>query len=237
MLLALLAAKAFAEPVEASPAQPLLPPQDAPLADGTRERTPPDYPGQERPTTTTGDVLIWGPRVILLPAYLVTEYVVRAPVGGLATAAEKDNWGPSVFNFFAFGPDHKYGIFPVFLFNFGFRPSIGAHFFWDDAIAKGNNFTTDVGYGGSNWITVGLGDRYTFSKNNWLAVETRWDRRPDNLFYDPTIQQRVDAGQYSAPPGYGLAAPSAPSPPGAGRCSPTSTGLRRSGWGTCSTST
>ncbi|RPH67218.1 MAG: hypothetical protein EHM78_21980, partial [Myxococcaceae bacterium] len=79
MLLLLLAAKALAEPVE--PAQPpLVPPEDAPLTDGTRERTPPDYRGQRPPPTTTGDVLIWGPRVILLPAYLVTEYVIRAPV-------------------------------------------------------------------------------------------------------------------------------------------------------------
>jgi len=255
LLLLVLAARAFAEPVEA-PTQPLVPPVDAPLADGTRERAPPDYRGQKPPPTTTGDVLIWGPRVILFPAFLVTEYVVRAPVGGLATAAEKDNWGPSVFNFFAFGPDHKLGIFPVFLINFGFRPSVGAHFFWDDAFVAGNNFTTDVGYGGSNWITVGLGDRYHFSKDSSLAVQARWDRRPDNLFYgigsevtddfrsrwgsdhiegsvtytqtirralrfdvkarlyrtifrdysccnDPTIQQRVDAGQYPEPPGFG----------------------------------
>jgi len=183
LLLLVLAARAFAEPVEPSPTQPLVPPVDAPLADGTRERATPDYRGQKPPPTTTGDVLIWGPRVILFPAFLVTEYVVRAPVGGLATVAEKDNWGPSLFNFFAFGPDHKLGIFPVFLINFGFRPSVGAHFFWDDALAAGNNFTTDVGYGGSNWITVGLGDRYHFSKDSSLAVEARWDRRPDNLFY------------------------------------------------------
>jgi hypothetical protein len=182
MMLLLLAAKAFAEPVEAPP-PPLVPPEDTPLTDGTRERTPPDYRGQKSPPTTTGDVLIWGPRVILFPAYLVTEYLVRAPVGGLATVAEKDNWGPSVFNFFAFGPDHKYGIFPVFSFNYGFRPSVGAHFFWDDAVVKGNNFATDVAYGGTDWITVGIGDRYNFSKNNWLTVAMHWKRRPDALFY------------------------------------------------------
>jgi hypothetical protein len=257
LLLFLFAAKAFAAPVE--PTQPPIseqPPVDAPLADGTARRTAPDYRGQKPPPATTGDVLIWGPRVILLPAYLVTEYVVRAPIGGLATEAEKDNWGPSLFNFFTFGPDHKVGVFPVFLFNFGFRPSFGVHFFWDDAFVAGNNFTTDVAYGGSNWISVGLGDRYHFSKSNWLTVETHWNRRPDSLFYgigsevtgdlksrwgsdhvegsvsytqvvrrvlrldakariyrtifrdytccdDPTIQQRVDAGQYPTPPGYG----------------------------------
>jgi len=258
VLLLLTGVKAFGAPIQEPRPQPAAPGdvQDAPLADGTSQRTPPDYRGQPPPPTTTGEVLIWGPRVILFPAFLVTNYVIRAPVGGLATVAEKDNWGNSVFNFFAFGPDHKYGIFPVFLLNFGFRPSVGAHFFWDDAFAAGNNLTTDVAYGGSNWISVGLGDRYHFSKHSSLAVEAHWDRRPDNLFYgigsevtddfrsrwgsdhvegsvtytqdvhrilrveakarlyrtifrdyeccnDPTIQQRVDAGQYPAPPGYG----------------------------------
>ncbi|HET6981500.1 MAG TPA: hypothetical protein VFI53_05125 [Myxococcaceae bacterium] len=257
LLLLLLGVKAFAEPVEApSPPVSQESPEDAPLADGTSQRSVPDYRGRKPPPTTTGDVLIWGPRVILFPAYLVTNYVIRAPVGGLATEAEKHNWGNAVFDFFAFGPDHKLGIFPVFLFSFGFRPSVGAHFFWDDAFAAGNNFTTDVAYGGSNWITVGLGDRYHFSKDSSLAVEARWDRRPDSLFYgigsevsdtfrsrwgsdhvegsvtyiqvvhrvlrldakariyrtifrdyeccnDPTIQQRVDAGDYATPPGYG----------------------------------
>ena len=254
MLLLLLAAKAFAEPVEPSQ-PPLVPPEDAPLADGTRERTPPDYRGQKPPPTTTGDVLIWGPRVILFPVYLVTNYVVRAPVGGLATAAEKDSWGQSVFNFFAFGPDHKGGIFPVFSFNAGFRPSVGAHFFWEDTFVTGNKVTADAAYGGTVWIRVGLGDRYAFSKYSSLAMEAHWQRRPDNLFYgigsevtddfrsryatdvvegsltyrqvlgalhldagarlyrtvfrdytccgDPTIQQRVDAGAYAAPPGLG----------------------------------
>ena len=165
LVLLLLAVKAFAEPVvPPSPPVSEQSTEDAPLADGTSQRSVPDYRGQKPPPTTAGDVLIWVPRVILLPAYLVTEYVMRAPVGGLATEAEKNDWRISVFNFFAFGPDHKGGIFPVFLFNFGFRPSIGAHFFWNDTFVAGNSFTADAAWGGSNWISVALGDRYHFSE-------------------------------------------------------------------------
>jgi hypothetical protein len=257
LLLLLTAVKAFGSPIQ-EPPRPAAEdvPEDAPLADGTSQRTAPDYRGQKPPPTTAGDVLIWGPRVILFPVYLATNYVVRAPVGGVATEAEKNNWGNSLFNFFAFGPDHKLGIFPTFLIDFGFRPSVGAHFFWNDAFAAGNNFTTDVAYGGTNWITVGLADQYHFSKDSWLSVETHWNRRPDSLYFgigssvsdsfrsrwgsdqvegsvtytqvihrvlrldakaglhrtifrdytccdDPTIQQRVDAGDYPDPPGYG----------------------------------
>ncbi len=146
-------------------------------------REVPDYRGQAPPAPTPGEVLIWVPRVILLPAYLVTNYVIRVPIGAAATAAEKGNWGPAVFNFFAFGPDNKGGIFPTFFLDFGFRPSIGLHFFWGDTFVTDNKVTADFAWGGSNWITVALGDRYSFSKASSIAVEARWNRRPDNLYF------------------------------------------------------
>ena len=149
----------------------------------TPRRAVPDYRGQEPPAPTPGEVLIWVPRVILLPAYLVTEYVVRAPIGAVATAAEKGSWGPAVFNFFAFGPNHKGGIFPTFFLNFGFRPSIGLHFFWNDTFVTGNKVTADAAWGGSNWITLAVGDRYSFTKASSIAVEAHWNRRPDNLYF------------------------------------------------------
>jgi hypothetical protein len=219
------------------------------------QRPVPDYRGRAPPPTTAGDVLIWVPRVILFPPYLVAQYVIRTPVGALSTAAEKNHWPSSVFNFFAFGPDHKGGIFPVFLVNFGFRPSIGLHFFWEDTFTTGNKVTADAAWGGSNWISVGVGDRYSFTKNSSLAVEAHWNRRPDSIFYgigsetpdtfpsrygtdvidgavtytqnihrrlqleakarlfrtvfrdytccgDPSLQQRIEAGQLPAPPGF-----------------------------------
>ena len=167
------AATTTAQPSESAPASSERPPR----------REVPDYRGQAPPAPTPGEVLIWVPRVILLPAYLVTEYVIRAPIGAVATAAEKGNWGPAVFNFFAFGPDNKGGIFPTFFLNFGFRPSIGLHFFWNDTFVEGNKLTADAAWGGSNWITLAVGDRYSFSKASSIAVEAHWNRRPDNLYF------------------------------------------------------
>ena len=189
---------------EASPAQPSEPPpasspaasppaaqpSEATQAEATQareERPPPrpvpDYRGQEPPPPTVGEVLIWVPRVVLLPVYLATEYVIRAPVGAVATAAEKGDWGAAAFGFFAFGPDHKGGIFPTFFLNFGFRPSIGLHFFWGDTFVADNKVTVDAAWGGSNWITLAVGNRYSFTKNSSLALEARWNRRPDNLYF------------------------------------------------------
>jgi hypothetical protein len=121
--------------------------------------------------------------VLFFPVYLATEYVVRVPVGAAATAAEKGNWGTTLFNVFAFGPEHKGGIFPTFLINFGFRPSIGLHFFWNDTFVEGNKVTADAAWGGSNWITLAVGDRYRFNPQSSLALQANWNRRPDNLYY------------------------------------------------------
>ena len=227
----------------------------APKEEPPPRREVPDYRGQKPPPPTAGEVLIWVPRVILLPAYLVTEYVVRVPVGAVATAAEKGDWPNAVFQFFAFGPDNKGGIFPVFLINFGFRPSIGLHFFWNDTFVERNKVTADAAWGGSNWITLAVGDRYRFTPNNSIAVEARWNRRPDSIYFgigpetttdfrsrygsdvvsgkvtytqiiqrafrleagaglvrtifrdysccsDPTLRERVAAGELPAPPGF-----------------------------------
>ena len=146
-----------------------------------RERA--DFRGQADPAPNTGDVLIWVPRVVLFPAYLATEYVVRVPLGALATTAEKNDWPTWLFNFFAFAPDNRGGVFPTFFFDFGLRPSIGLHFFWDDTFVRDNKFTADVAWGGSNWITLALGDRYKFNEADSLAIGARWARRPDNLYY------------------------------------------------------
>ncbi|HUM10275.1 MAG TPA: hypothetical protein VLT82_04910 [Myxococcaceae bacterium] len=247
-------APVLAAPEAGAPTADLLTPDGGSVDGPRRERA--DFRGQQDPPPTTGEVLIWIPRVILLPAYLVTEYALRVPVGGLSTTAEKNRWGNTLFDFFAFGPDHRGGIFPTFFIDFGVRPSVGLHFFWDDTFVRDNRFTADVAWGGSNWVTVAMGDRYRFNQADSLSVAARWNRRPDNLYYgigpevdvskdartrygtdaisgsidfehvqgplkvkaaaridrtvfrdysccsDPTLNERVAAGQLPAPPGF-----------------------------------
>jgi hypothetical protein len=217
-------------------------------------RQVPDYEGRGPEPTTAGDVLIWIPRVVLLPPYLVMQYLVRVPVGATATYAELHDWPTWLFNVFAFGPDHQGGIFPTFFVDFNMRPSIGLHFFWNNTFTQGNRFTADAAWGGKQWIAVAVGDNYSFSRFESLSVQARWNRRPDTLFYgigsrvldtfqsrvgtdivdgivtykkkvgrleldtnailrrtvfrnysccgDPSLQQRVEAGELPPPPGY-----------------------------------
>jgi hypothetical protein len=242
---------AAAEPGTPGPAEA---PGSAP-AEATPRREVPDYRQLEPEPTTVGDVLIWVPRVILVPAYLVTEYTLRVPVGAAATEAERSNWPGTVYNFFAFAPDHKGGILPTFSFNTGFRPSIGFHFWWDNTFVAGNTISADAAWGGSNWIRTAVGDRYRFSPADDIAFQVEWQRRPDQVYFgigagtpdtyrsryatdqvegrvvythalprglrlevqpriyrtvfrdwsccnDPSLAQRVAAGQLPAPPGF-----------------------------------
>src|SRR5262249_32981952 len=117
-------------------------------------RAVPDYEGRGPEPATTGEALALIPRVLLLPAYLVGTYVIAAPVGALATAAERNQWPTWILNFFAFGPDHQGGIFPTFFVDFGMRASIGLHFFWNNTFVEGNRVTADAAWGGHDWITI-----------------------------------------------------------------------------------
>jgi len=146
------------------------------------KRPLPEYDGREPPTSTAGDALLVVPRLVLLPFYLVAEYVVARPVGALAETAERNDWPKSIHDFFTFGPNGEAGLFPTFLVDFGLRPSIGLHFYWDFRQAR-NRISLDTAWGGAQWWTVAIADRQEFSPFESLVAEFRWDRRPDSLFY------------------------------------------------------
>ncbi|MCZ7685087.1 MAG: hypothetical protein M5U28_42485 [Sandaracinaceae bacterium] len=58
------------------------------LAEGER-RPVPDYDGRPARGTDAEDVALWIPRVIFSPLYLVTEYVLRRPIGFVMTELER----------------------------------------------------------------------------------------------------------------------------------------------------
>jgi len=62
---------------------------------GTRARADapkrqiPNYDGRGSEPTTAGDAALWIPRALLLPPYIVSEYVIRRPLGALIAGAER----------------------------------------------------------------------------------------------------------------------------------------------------
>ena len=159
------------------------------------KRPQPDYEGREPESHATEDTLLFVPRLVLLPVYLVAEYAVAVPVGALATTAEQNQWPKAIHDALTFGPNQEGGIYPTFLIDFGLRPSIGFHLFWG-FLPVHNRISLDSAWGGAQWWTVAIADRQEFSKNESLVTELRWDRRPDNPFYGIGPEAPNDRSRY-----------------------------------------
>jgi len=148
------------------------------------KRKLPDYDGRDLPDST-GRKLLWIPRVLLFPVYVVSEYGIRWPLGKLISGAEQAGVPALLYDFFAFGPDHKAGVFPTVFADSGFQPSFGLYAFWDDAGFRGHDLRARASFSGNNWISVGAAERYRYSNNPLDRIG--WDvsllRRPDYLYF------------------------------------------------------
>ena len=154
-------------------------------ARGADKRPLPDYDGRGDPPTTVGDVLLWVPRVLLAPPYLVSEYVIRRPLGAAIAGAERAGWPGALYDFFTFGPEHNAGFAPTAFFDFGFKPSVGLFFFWNDALARGNDMRLQFGFWGMDWLAASFTDRIQFScdPTDVITIGLSGLRRPDFAYY------------------------------------------------------
>jgi hypothetical protein len=147
------------------------------------KRKLPDYDGRGGPRQTPGQKALWIPRIVLSPLYFVSEYLLRRPLGFAITAAEKAELPSALYDFFAFGPDHKAGIVPIGFVDFGFRPSVGLYGFWDDAGFKGHQLRLHGTTGGAGWLSGTATERFVFSERFDFTLSGTLTRRPDYAFY------------------------------------------------------
>lgn len=150
-------------------------------ADDGDKRPPQDY---GRPhDTTAGDAALWVPRVLFFPFYLVTNYVIRAPIGALVKTAERDQWANELYEVFTFGPRHQVGIFPSFLVDFGLLPSVGFNGYVKYAGAENNTVNFHLGFWGPEWWNAIVSDRYDWTHRDHFTLRGQFIRRQDNPFY------------------------------------------------------
>jgi hypothetical protein len=148
------------------------------------KRARPDYDGRGGEPTTAGDVLIWVPRVVFFPLYLVSEFVIRRPLGWLITTAEQKQWPSAIRDFLTFGPDKKTGFVPAFFVDFGFRPSFGLYFFSDDVLAPGHDIRAHVSTFGPDWLQGSLASRSRIDgKDATVDLKIEGAHRPDQIFH------------------------------------------------------
>lgn len=146
------------------------------------KRPLPDYDGRPEPTTA-GDVLLWVPRLVVSPLYLTSEYLIRKPLGGLIIGVENNRVVQKALYVFTFAGASKIGFVPTFLVDFGFLPSVGVYFFWDDALVPHNHVRVHFGTWGIDWLKIGVTDRYDVGENASAAMRFSYSRRMDNLFF------------------------------------------------------
>lgn len=147
-----------------------------------RPRTPPDYDGRP-PQKARGEGLLWVPRVVLFPFWVVSEFVIRRPLGFVTTEAERANLQNLMLDLFTFGPERNAGIVPTALFDFGFRPSFGLYLFWDDAGAKGHDLRLYAATGGTDWLKASFTDRINLGPRTLLEHQFAALTRPDFLYH------------------------------------------------------
>ena len=180
------------------PAAPPAPEKSAPAAParGPDDRRPvPDYDGRPEPTTA-GDVALWVPRVLLFPLYVVSEYVVRRPLGWLISTAEREHWPTLLIDFFTFG-DRQGGVVPTFMIDLGMRASVGVYAFWNGFIAEHNDLRLRATYGGSDFWQLRVSDRLALGAGQ-LALAYGYETRPDNVFYGIGNQQSDERSRYGS---------------------------------------
>lgn len=147
------------------------------------DRPVPDYDGRGEEPATAGDALLWVPRIIVSPLYLLSEYLIRIPLGALVTWAEREELPELLLDFFTFGPDRNAGIFPTALVDFDLRSSVGLYAYGDDFLFDDNDLRVHLAWGGREWIWATITDRYHVDDHSDVALRLWGTQRPDYLFH------------------------------------------------------
>jgi hypothetical protein len=177
-------------------------PADA-SADDVDRREVPDLDGRAEPGADAVDALLWVPRIALSPLYLVSEFVIRRPLGFLITEIERGEVVQAILSFFTFGPERNIGVFPTALIDFGFSPSVGLYAFWKAFLFDENRISLHAAQWGLDWLSLTVRDVIEVSDVTSVAARFKAFRRPDQIYagigYDaPELagEQGLDYSRY-----------------------------------------
>lgn len=142
-----------------------------------------------------GDVALWVPRVVLFPLYVVSEYVIRRPLGWLVSTAERERWPMLIIDFVTFGDRRQGGIVPTVSIDLGMRASVGVYAFWNDFLVAENDLRFRGAYGGGDLYQLRLTDRFPLG-DGMLSLNFAFESRPDNVFYGIGRDQVDERSRY-----------------------------------------
>ena len=146
-------------------------------ADDPPRREVPDLDG--RPPSDANDVadaLLWIPRILTGPLYLVSEYLIRAPLGALLTPLEEEGVLDVLF-----ASGGQFGFIPTLYFEFGTSPSVGFYAFADRFPFEENRISLHAAMWGDEWIRTIVKNRTLLGSGLDLVLRFEARRRPDQL--------------------------------------------------------
>jgi hypothetical protein len=124
----------------------------------------------------TLDALLWIPRILTSPLYLLTEYAIRVPLGALMTELERA--GALDWLFASGGP---VTVMPTMFYEFGLSPSVGLYAAFDGLAFDENRISLHAATWGEDWLRLIVRDRVRISDRTQLALRFEARRRPDQL--------------------------------------------------------
>jgi hypothetical protein len=153
--------------------QPTGAPEEMRAARGYAPEAPP----------ATARALLWAPRIVLFPVFVVTQYALRWPLTHTARYAEHHYWPQQVVDFFTFGPNNEASLWPYFYFDLGFRARAGLYFSWDRAFVPANSLRLRATTGGTDSFQLGAKDGYALTSDAHINLTADISRRPDLAFW------------------------------------------------------
>lgn len=189
------AARADAAPAPEVALQPTL----TSGAHASPKRALPAYGGRAPAPTSVGDVLVWIPRVLLFPAYVVTDFVVRRPLGALTRIIEGVPTPEISASEFGFGTGQRSGLVPTAHFDTDFRPSVGVYFFYDRFVVSDSGLRVQAAFGGTDWLHLTVSDSLTLSPRSSAELRVDTAHRSDFTFNGTGARSRAgDRGRYGS---------------------------------------
>lgn len=123
--------------------------------------------------------VLWVPRVLLAPLYLVEEYLLRRPLGAVISRA---NSLASARDDQTRGDKTVHVIAPTFFYDRGMDPQIGFYIANDRLFAAGNQLRFQVATWGPDASDLAVRDRYLIDADDAVQVRVAASRHVDEIF-------------------------------------------------------
>jgi hypothetical protein len=167
---------------------PPLPPREPERATDPahagEKRDIPEYDGRAAEPPTAREGFLWIPRVLLFPAHITAEYVVRRPVVGFLSWGERHYVFKRVYDAVTWDDGHS-GVYPLASLDIGVKSTVGLAMVDQHFLTPLNSLRMATSASTQGVFTVGAQDRLSVFRDGTgtLSLSANYAQRPDGVFY------------------------------------------------------